>query len=293
MKSRPKPTPPPIPTQDHLVRPTEGNILASEDDFCEDDSCEDDFSQTTISTLKSGVHRDIPFDEGPSPGRLIKSLLTLGPSEQLPSLNESLKQCFPDTFQIILDHKIQMETKYHNLEDHHKRILSQEDFAAIYYYCIEDPPIYMDLNLALVDQNRVEKISKWKYYLHYLLNALKKLPPIQPGQVLWRGVTGDLPTAYPKIWAENKRKIIYSFCSSSTTKDKVLQFALKKGDGTLMEIENAHYGRDISSISPYSEEEILFPPGVCFHIVSIKKEQNSSITCVKLRQMENSENLLG
>ena len=111
-------------------------------------------------------------------------------------------------------------------------------------------------------------VRPWRDYVWLLLHALRELPPAAE-MMVFRGCKStpadlglELTAGFDFTWS--------SF-SSTATKHEVMQtFVGSSGPRTLMTIKmTEQVGRDVRGFSLYpGENEILFPPNMCFEVVS-------------------------
>eukprot|EP01124_Arcella_intermedia_P010986 TRINITY_DN1748_c0_g1_i1.p1 TRINITY_DN1748_c0_g1~~TRINITY_DN1748_c0_g1_i1.p1 ORF type:complete len:713 (+),score=90.19 TRINITY_DN1748_c0_g1_i1:321-2141(+) len=172
--------------------------------------------------------------------------------------------------------------------------LTPTEAHAIYFYTCEwrnrDVNTYSKLNVCLTSPKR-ENASNWRFYLRHLFSALSKLPVWKPTQDLYRGVPVDLVTLYPKKYQVGQEIIWYGFTSTTCQLNQAKKFLPEKKHHTIFTINNNITGRRISTFSAISqEEEILFPPGSRFAIVSIA--QYPQVSLIQLNQLEPLEDFL-
>ncbi|CAF0945019.1 unnamed protein product [Adineta steineri] len=136
----------------------------------------------------------------------------------------------------------------------HSGLLTWDESATIYLYSMSSPDFYSSLNNALRAEDR-HALKPWFAYLKLFMTALKKLPSTPTKTILWRGVYGDVSSAFVK----NKIEIWWSI--NSTSMDlKIIEPFLGE-HGTLFAIEAMH-GKDISKFSAnLDEKEIILMPG--------------------------------
>lgn len=222
-------------------------------------------------------------------------LLVLNKTDTLLPIKESVKQLMGDAYkeeihfkqpytwvQSIYETKTQNDPKFN---------LSIDEHFAIYIYTHEPDShtvsIYHKLNATLTSIDRKTTLSPMKSYIHYLFSGLKKIPPWKITGDLYRGVALDLVNDFPLKYKENKVITWYACTSTSTRISAALTFLKDKKVGTLFLIRNCYSGRDIGNISSQPHEnEVLFPPGSRFLIISINLLDN-----IKLIQMEQTKSI--
>mgnify|MGYP002827998341 CR=1 FL=1 len=133
----------------------------------------------------------------------------------------------------------------------------------------------------------------WRDYIWLLLHALRKLPPAT-ATIVFRGCTNspdelglELTAGFEFTWS--------SFASTATTQD-VMQsqsFVGQSGPRTLMTIELVEAsGRDVQDFSLFpSENEILFPPNMCFKVVS-SFDAGNQLIMVQVKQTETIDSIM-
>ena len=172
--------------------------------------------------------------------------------------------------------------------------LTLDECTAIVLYTIEEIPrensLYYGLNLALRNQLR-KAVRPWRDYIWLLLHALRKLPPAT-ATIVFRGCTNspdelglELTAGFDFTWS--------SFSSTATTQDVMQSFVGQSGPRTLMTIElveaSGRYVRDFS-LSP-EENEILFPPNMCFEVVS-SFDAGNELIMVQCKQTETIDSIM-
>ena len=172
--------------------------------------------------------------------------------------------------------------------------LTLDECTAIVLYTIEEFPrensLYYALNLALRNQLR-KAVRPWRDYIWLLLHALRKLPPAT-ATIVFRGCTNspdelglELTAGFDFTWS--------SFSSTATTQDVMQSFVGQSGPRTLMTIElveaSGRYVRDFS-LSP-EENEILFPPNMCFEVVS-SFDAGNELIMVQCKQTETIDSIM-
>jgi len=173
--------------------------------------------------------------------------------------------------------------------------LTKDEFLSIYFYTVEWSPnslnLYSRLNRDLSTAGRDQNAPKWKHYLHYLFNGLRKIPKWNPVQDLYRGVNQNLVKIYPQKYVEDAEITWYGFTSTSTKLSTIKNFMKNDPEGTVFAINGCISGRSINSFSGHSNEaEVLIPPGSRFSIISIFPMGN--ITMIQMKQIPTLEVLL-
>jgi len=174
------------------------------------------------------------------------------------------------------------------------------EFMAVYFYTLQwgnDIILYNRLNKALIDKTRKET-SKWKYFLYYFFDALKKIPKVTDQKEKYRSVNLNVQEKYPEKYKTGQYITWYTFTSTtinplSTTNPTKSQsdFFNPTKPHTIFKITESFSGRFIKDMSAYpQEDEILFPPLTTFKIESITK--NGLCVNIELKQIK-SDNVLG
>jgi hypothetical protein len=172
--------------------------------------------------------------------------------------------------------------------------MTLDECTAIVLYTMEEIPretsLYYVLNLALRNKVRAA-VNLWRDYIWLLLHALRKLPPSTEATV-FRGCKKspadlgiELTKDFEFTWS--------SFSSTATTQGVMQTFLGQSGPRTLMTmkmVENS--GRDIRDFSLYpGENEILFPPNLCFEVVD-SYDAGNQLIMVQCRQTETVDVIL-
>ena len=172
--------------------------------------------------------------------------------------------------------------------------LTLDESTAVVLYTIEETSrensLFYVLNQALRNQVR-QTARPWRDYIWLLLHALRKLPPAT-ATIVYRGCTRspdelglELNAGFEITWS--------SFSSTATTQGVMNHFVGQSGRRTLMTIELVEAsGRDVRDFSLYpSENEILFPPNMCFKVVS-SFDAGNQLIMVQCKQTETIDALL-
>jgi len=168
--------------------------------------------------------------------------------------------------------------------------LSLDEFQSIYFYTLEWNPqslnLYSKLNRDLSSSERNLSVPIWKYYLHFLFNALRKIPIWKGNHDVYRGVSKNLVKFYPEKYVIGNTITWYGFTSTTTNMGKVEGF-LGNEESTIFCINGCLSGRAIQKFSGHPDEaEVLIPPGSRFTIVAIIK---GKITLIQLNQIPTLE----
>ena len=173
--------------------------------------------------------------------------------------------------------------------------MSIDKCTAIVLYTMEEFPretsLYYALNLALRNQMR-HVVRPWRDYVWLLLHALRELPPSTEVTV-FRGcktTPADLGLELTKGF-----EFTWSAFTSTATTQGVMQTFVGQDDGprTLMTIKmTEQVGRDVRdfSVSP-GENEILYPPNLCFEIVD-SFDAGHGLIMVQCQQTETIDGIL-
>jgi hypothetical protein len=168
-------------------------------------------------------------------------------------------------------------------------LMSKEEFLSIYLYTCEwtprDTSIYMNLNRELNSGDR-SVCGKWKFYLHYLFSAFKKVPPRLPYQDLYRGISRDVKALDPMKYTKDNTFTEYGVMSTTCHLHTVSGF-LGQGSCTLFTINDIFSARSIAPYSALPEDEFVFPPTTRFHVVS--SLTMGRVTMIQLRQLASLE----
>jgi hypothetical protein len=169
-----------------------------------------------------------------------------------------------------------------------------DECTAIVLYTMEEIPretsLYYVLNLALRNKERAA-VHLWRDYIWLLLHALRKLPPSTESTVFRGCKKGpadlgiELTEGFEFTWP--------SFSSTATTQGVMQTFVGQWGARTLMTIKMAESsGRDIRDFSLFpGENEILFPPNMCFEVVD-SFDAGNHLIMVQCRQTETVDVIL-
>jgi len=175
--------------------------------------------------------------------------------------------------------------------------ITEDEFLSVYFYTIETQNkadnIYTRLNAELTSKQRSHTLPKWKYYLYYLFNAFRKLPPWTGRQDLYRGVNKDLVGLYPEKYKIGEKITLYGITSASTELSVMQTFLSPGTPNTIFLINEAFSGRCIERLSSLpGEEEVLFPPASRFLIKGIIRIE-SNATWIQIKQIPSFETALG
>eukprot|EP01124_Arcella_intermedia_P026877 TRINITY_DN5150_c1_g1_i5.p1 TRINITY_DN5150_c1_g1~~TRINITY_DN5150_c1_g1_i5.p1 ORF type:complete len:212 (-),score=63.55 TRINITY_DN5150_c1_g1_i5:55-660(-) len=183
--------------------------------------------------------------------------------------------------------------KYQKIPEEKKNNLTFDEFCAVYFYTAQwdDKNLYSLLNASLTSKDYSSTLPQWKYYLHYLLSAIQKIPKWQGSQDLYRGVSQDLVQQYPSRYKEGETITWYAFTSTTTNLKTVKSFLPEDKPSTIFTINGSFSGRCIQDYSAFQTEfEVLLPPGSRFQIISIMKFGN--LTIIQIKQTPTFETLL-
>ena len=172
--------------------------------------------------------------------------------------------------------------------------MSIDKCTAIVLYTTEEFPretsLYYVLNLALRNQMR-HLVRPWRDYVWLLLHALRELPP-STDVFVFRGCKTtpadlglELTKGFEFTWS--------AFSSTATTQGVMQTFVGQDGPRTLMTIKmTEQVGRDVRdfSVSP-GENEILYPPNLCFEIVD-SFDAGHGLIMVQCQQTETIDGIL-
>eukprot|EP00900_Chrysochromulina_parva_P000078 jgi/Chrpa1/10070/Chrysochromulina_OHIO_Genome00017192-RA len=169
-----------------------------------------------------------------------------------------------------------------------------DECTAIVLYTMEEIPretsLYYVLNLALRNKVRAA-VHLWRDYIWLLLHALRKLPPSTEATV-FRGCKKspadlgiELIKDFEFTWS--------SFSSTATTQGVMQTFLGQSGPRTLITIKMVESsGRDVRDFSLYpGENEVLFPPNLCFEVVD-SFDAGNQLIMVQCRQTETVDVIL-
>ena len=173
--------------------------------------------------------------------------------------------------------------------------LTMDECTAVVLYTIEEEPretsLYYVMNAALRSKQRAE-VRPWRDFIWLLLHALRKLPPVPALPVVFRGCTKapselglELEAGFEVTWA--------GFSSTATTIEVMSTFVGKAGPRTLYTIALSEpVGRDVRDFSLFpTENEVLFPPNMCFEVVS-HFDTGGGLIIVQCKQTETIDAIL-
>ena len=171
--------------------------------------------------------------------------------------------------------------------------ISMDMCIAIVLYTMEEIPredsLYYALNLALRNQMR-NAMRPWRDYIWLLLHALRELPPAAE-MLVFRGCKTtpadlglELTKGFDFMWS--------AFSSTATTQGVMQTFVGQSGPRTLMTIKITEpVGRDVRDFSLHPENEILFPPNMCFEVVD-SFDAGNQLTMLQCEQTETIDAIL-
>jgi len=175
---------------------------------------------------------------------------SIAPFVLLPS-NET-PMTFSNSVQLAYDGKLPIskfetacgyaEDIYNNLED---TTFTIEECMALYLYTCEwksDNP-YSLLNTSLTNPDRTS-LQKWSHYLHYFLGGLRKIPKWKGNQDLYRGVSLDLVSMYPKKYKVGGKITWYSCTSTTTILNSIISFLPPAKPRTIFTINGVFFQGD-------------------------------------------------
>ena len=172
--------------------------------------------------------------------------------------------------------------------------LTMDECTAIVLYTMEEEPretsLYYVMNAALRSKQRAE-VRPWRDFIWLLLHALRKLP-VAALPVVFRGCTKapselglELEAGFEFSWA--------GFSSTATTQGVMSTFVGQAGPRTLLTIVLSEpVGRDVQDFSLFPKEnEVLFPPNMCFEVVS-HFDSGGGLIMVQCKQTETIDAIL-
>jgi ubiquitin len=172
--------------------------------------------------------------------------------------------------------------------------LTMDECTAVVLYTMEEEPretsLYYVMNAALRSKQRAE-VRPWRDFIWLLLHALRKLPAVPALPVVFRGSKKapselglELEPGFEFTWA--------GFTSTATTQGVMSTFVGQKGPRTLYTITLSEpVGRDIRDFSDYQENEVLFPPNMCFEVVD-HFDAGNGLIMVQCKQTETIDAIL-
>ena len=173
--------------------------------------------------------------------------------------------------------------------------LTLDECIAVVLYTIEEHPretsLYYLMNAALRSKQRAE-VWPWRDFIWLLLHALRKLPPVPALKIVFRGCTKapselglELEAGFEFTWA--------GFSSTATTQGVMSTFVGQAGPRTLLTIALSEpVGRDVRDFSLFPKEnEVLFPPNMCFEVVS-HFDAGGGLIIVQCKQTETIDAIL-
>jgi hypothetical protein len=153
--------------------------------------------------------------------------------------------------------------------------LSDLQKVAIHGYTCTDTCYLLNRELRAANGNTDALSDYGKAYIQHIKDGLAALPPPNPQNynshngevVVYRGAK-HLPQSVDQGFQAGNRVTEHAFTSTSASDDKNFhgsyQFTIALSAHTA--------GRDVSALSPHDEQEILFPPGTRFDVVSRQGE---------------------
>ena len=173
--------------------------------------------------------------------------------------------------------------------------LTMDECIAVVLYTSEEQPretsLYYLMNAALRSKDR-KKVWPWRDFIWLLLHALRKLPPVPALPSVFRGCTKapselglELEAGFEVSWA--------GFSSTATTIEVMSTFLGQAGPRTVFAIELSEpVGRDVRDFSLFPKEnEVLFPPNMCFEVVS-HFDAGNGLIMVQCKQTETVDAIL-
>jgi len=172
--------------------------------------------------------------------------------------------------------------------------MMMDECTAVVLYTMEEEPretsLYYVMNAALRGKQRAE-VWPWRDFIWLLLHALRKLPvPALP--FVFRGCTKapselalELEPGFEFTWA--------GFSSTATTQGVMSTFVGQAGPRTLLTIVLSEpVGRDVQDFSLFPKEnEVLFPPNMCFEVVD-HFDAGNGLIMVQCKQTETIDAIL-
>uniref|UniRef100_A0A6B2L407 NAD(P)(+)--arginine ADP-ribosyltransferase n=1 Tax=Arcella intermedia TaxID=1963864 RepID=A0A6B2L407_9EUKA len=250
--------------------------------------------QVTSSAIKKSNEgsRFIVNNENGEPKSSLAPFVLLDKNDTILSFEESVKFGLQDKFdELCFESNLPFgEDLFQNTKNEYG--LTKEEVLAIYFYTLEwsekTSNLYSCLNKDISSTNRDASAPKWKYYLHYLFSAVRKLPKFNG--TVYRGVRENLVAKYPEKFVKGA-KIVWNPFSSTTTHLEVIQNFLGEEESTIFTLESTTSGRSISQFSAMpTEAEILIPPGTRFEIISILSL--GKVKIIQMKQIPTLERML-
>jgi len=250
----------------------------------------------------SGHKRIVHSEEFNNIHSALGPYVKLRETEKPLSFRKSLKFAYKEDFDTIESYYNDCTSickqRYINLQSSPEKDfgLSKVECLSILLYTAEFIPehlnLYNCLNKDISSDQRDQTLLKWRFYLYYLFNALKKIPIWKSNQELYRGVNEDVVKKYPQKYVKGNQIIWFSFTSTTSDISIVKNELQKNGeekDVTIFHITKSLSGRNIQPFSTNNRLEVVFPPGSRFNIKSI---QGGNIKIIQLYQISSLENIL-
>jgi len=118
-------------------------------------------------------------------------------------------------------------------------------------------------------------VTSGNHLFIFLLQALQKLPNMQIQ--VYRGLSSPLTKLSSQYKAGNK-VVWVAFTSTTKNKETMKQFSENNVSGGTWMIIDIIEGKDISTFSLFSEEEVLLMPNACFTVQDVVSEQIKRLT---------------
>jgi hypothetical protein len=173
--------------------------------------------------------------------------------------------------------------------------LMMDECTAVVLYTMEEEPretsLYYVMNAALRSKQRAE-VWPWRDFIWLLLHALRKLPAVPVLHFVFRGCKNapselglELEAGFEFTWA--------GFSSTATTQGVMSTFVGQAGPRTLLTIALSEpVGRDVRDFSLFPKEnEVLFPPNMCFEVVD-HNDYGNGLIMVQCKQTETIDVIL-
>jgi tetratricopeptide (TPR) repeat protein len=221
-------------------------------------------------------------------------LIILRKKESLPSFKESVMNAFGSNFDEafwIGNEKFWKDDFLNFQIINSNSQITFDEYLSISLYTMYPLKLYSRLNSALTSTKRSKTLPKWKFYLSYLIQALKKIDPWKMQQALYRAVRVNLVEKAPEKYVKDNIITWFGFSSATTSLAKANELLQDDLEGTIFTINGCFSGRTISEFSQTPDEcSILIPPGSRFKIIGVSKLGHYHI--IELQQIPTLETLI-
>jgi len=170
-------------------------------------------------------------------------------------------------------------------------LFTKEDYQAIFLKTLawrKSEDLSVQLNRDITNVDSYQSASKWKYYIYYLLKALRKVPSWDGRSDLYKAIPENVRWMKPFKYVKGNVITWKAFTSTYQSKMTAQQWVRGQEFYTQFVITGKTSGRMIERFSCFqNEKEVLFAPGSTFKIVEIKEMEGYDE--IHLEQVRNSE----